>query len=52
MKKMILSVAAAVSAVFPVVAQQVKFDGWFFDRTMRYDYYHAVDRKMDVCYFD
>lgn len=52
MKRCILLIAAAVSAAFPAAAQRVKFDDWFFDRTMRYDYYHAGDRKTEAFYFD
>lgn len=52
MNKIILIVAAVAAAVSPAAAQRVGFDDWFLDRTMRYDYYHAGDRKTEVFYFD
>lgn len=35
-----------------VAEAQVKFEEFFFDRTMRYDYYHSGDSKSEYYFFD
>ncbi len=45
-------VSMMLAAGTVVEAQEVKFEDYFIEKTMRFDYYHAGDAKTDYYYFD
>jgi len=50
MKRLLILLCAAVCGT--AGAQTVRFDDFFLDRTLRFDYYHCGDSSSEAYYFD
>lgn len=50
--KQILTLVATLAVAFGATAQEVPFEEFFFDRTMRFDYYHSGNSQTEQIFFD
>ena len=52
MKRKLLTTGLFVMAAAMAVNAQVKFEDYFLEKTMRFDFYHAGDAQTENFYFD